>query len=67
MFFVDTAYVNDPTKRRYNTGCDFTFSGGAVVYRFKNQLINTLSSTEEELISGVTASNSDRLSSSMIW
>ena len=57
MSFVETAHVNDPTKRTSSTGFDYTFSGSAVVYRYKYQLINALSSTEAEIISAVTAAN----------
>ena len=43
--FVDAAYVTESTKRRFTTGFDSTFSGGAAVYRSKNKSINTQIST----------------------
>ena len=43
--FVGTAYGHEPAKRISTTRFDFTFSGGAVVYRSKAKTINVLSST----------------------
>ena len=63
---MDVAYVNEPTKRRSTTGFDFTFSGGAAIYTYKNQSINELSSTESELIYTVTDAKNDRLLRSML-
>ena len=65
--FVDAAYLNCPTKIRSTIGFAFTFYGSAVVYRCKTRLINALSSTEEELISAVTAYKTDRFLGSMIF
>ena len=61
MCFVESVYVNELTKRGYTTGFYYTFSGVAVVYRSKNQLINALSYTETKIIFYVTAANTDRL------
>ena len=60
MCFANFAYGNEPTKRIHMNGCTFIFSGGAVVYRYKNQSMNTLSSTEAELIAAVTAAKTSR-------
>ena len=46
MCFVDAAYRNDPSKRGSATGFNFKLTGGAVVYRSKNQSINALISTK---------------------
>ena len=67
MCLVDASYVNEPTKRISTTVFDFIFSGSAVVYRSKTQLINTLSYTEIDIVSAVTDSNIDGLFWSMIW
>ena len=66
MCFVGAAYGNEPAKRISTTGFDFTFSGGAVVYRSKTKTINALSSTEAELIAAITAAKTDRFLRSML-
>ena len=67
MCFVYAAYVNEPTKRRPTTVFSFTFSGVAVVYRSKTQLINALCPTESYLIDAVTDANTAKLLGSMLW
>ena len=59
MCFVDSAYVNEPTKKISTTGFAFKFYGGEVVYRSKLN-ISLLSSMEEDLISAVNSSKADR-------
>ena len=67
MCFVESAYLNGPTKKRSTNVSDFTFSGGVVVFRSKTQSINVLSYTESELIDTVTASRDDRFLRYMLW
>ena len=67
MCFVYAAYVNDPTKRRTTTGFSFTFSGVAVMYRSKTQLINALSPMEVYLIDAVTYANTAKFLECMLW
>ena len=63
---MDAEYVTGPTKRRFTTGFDSTFSGGVFVYRSKTQSINALSSTEAYLIDVVTSVKKARSLSSML-
>ena len=44
-----------PSNRQSTTGFALTYSGGAILYHSKSQLITALSSTEAELIAAVTA------------
>ena len=60
MCFMDAAYVNEPTKRRYTTRFASTFSRGAVIYRSRTQSINALSLTEKEIVTDVTYAKTDR-------
>jgi hypothetical protein len=48
--FVDATHGNDLHKRRSTTGLVFTYCGGAVLYRSKNQTLTAGSSTESEFI-----------------
>ena len=66
MCFMDYAYLTDPTKRRFTTEFDSTFSEGAVVYRYKNQSVNAMNSTEAYIIAAVTVVKTARFLSSMI-
>ena len=66
MFFMYSAYGNDPIDRRSTTRFSFTFYRSVVVYKYKTQSINELSSTEEELASAVTVTNTDGLLRSML-
>ena len=52
---MDVAYADNLSKQRSTTGYVFTYSGGAVVYQSKMQLLAALSSTEAEFIAAVTA------------
>ena len=58
--FVGAVYKYEPTKSRSTTIFSITFSGGAVVYRYKNHLINELSSTEPDLFYCVTVAKTNR-------
>ena len=60
MCFVVAVYGKGPAKIISTTGFDFTFSGGAVVYRSKTKTINSLSFTEAEIIAAVTAAETAR-------
>ena len=59
-FFVDATYGNEATKRQSTTGYAFTYSGGAVVYQSKLQLITAISSTKAEFIDATTAAKTPK-------
>ena len=61
--FVDATYGNDSTKSWSTT---FTYYGGALVYRSKDQSIVALSSTKAELIAAVTAAKTARFLRSVL-
>ena len=67
MCFIDSAYVNEPTKRRYTTRFASTFSRGAVIYRSRTQSINALSLTEKEIVTDVTYAKTASLLRYMLW
>ena len=66
MYFLDAAYVTDPTKRIFTTIFYSTFVGGAFAYRSKTQSINDLSSTESYLIASAMTVKTDRFFSSVL-
>ena len=67
MCFIDASYITEPTKRRFTTGFDSTFSGAAVVYRSKTQYIIALSSMEACITAAGTAFKTDKFFSSVLW
>ena len=60
MCFADAAHGDNPTKRRLTTRCAVTHGGGTVMCQFKAQSMTSLSLTEAEPMTAVTAVNNVR-------